>query len=367
MGVTRFTGTVVINDDTEVGDVWAVGERLTLERPHHSGDEAVVEGFVFPGLVDVHCHVGLDSAGAASAELTEKQAAADRDSGVLLIRDAGSPQDTSWVGEREDLPRLRRAGQFIARDKRYLRGYARELEDVNELPRVAAEEARAGDGWVKIIADWIDRSLGEEGDLAPLWPDDVLSAAIDAAHAEGARVTAHTFATEAVDGLLDGGIDGIEHGTGMTDSQIEVAAERGIPVTPTLMQIDQFQAFATQAEHKYPRFARRMRRMHGNRYQQVRAFYEAGVQLLVGTDAGGTISHGSIATEAAEIVTAGVPDAAVVAAASWQARSFLGVPGIDEGASADLVVFDDDPRHDIRVLGAPRAIALRGRRFDPRP
>ena len=37
-----------------------------------------------------------------------------------------------------------------------------------------------GDGWVKLVGDWIDRDIG---DLAPLWSDDVLKAAIDAAHA----------------------------------------------------------------------------------------------------------------------------------------------------------------------------------------
>ncbi len=39
-----------------------------------------------------------------------------------------------------------------------------------------AQEAARGDGWVKIVADWIDRDLGPEGDLRPLWPDDVLTA-----------------------------------------------------------------------------------------------------------------------------------------------------------------------------------------------
>ena len=59
-------------------------------------------------------------------------------------------------------------------------------------------QARRGDGWVKLVGDWIDRG---EGDLAPEWPADVLAAAIAAAHEEGARVTAHTFGTDALPGL----------------------------------------------------------------------------------------------------------------------------------------------------------------------
>ena len=56
-----------------------------------------------------------------------------------------------------------------------------DLEDESQLPDAVAEQARCGDGWVKLVGDWIDRGVG---DLAPLWSDDVLKAAIDAAHAE---------------------------------------------------------------------------------------------------------------------------------------------------------------------------------------
>jgi len=49
-----------------------------------------------------------------------------------------------------------------------------------------------------------------------------------------------------------------------------------------------------------------------------------------------------------------------VAAASWRTRAWLGVPSIEEGASADAVVYTADPRVDVRALAAPRAVILRG-------
>ena len=58
-----------------------------------------------------------------------------------------------------------------------------------QLPDAVAEQARRGDGWVKLVGDWIDR---EVGDLAPLWSDDVLKAAIDAAHARTAPASPRT-------------------------------------------------------------------------------------------------------------------------------------------------------------------------------
>ncbi|WP_309135083.1 amidohydrolase family protein [Cellulomonas sp.] len=362
MAVTHLRGTVVLGDEHEVGEAWVVGDRLTLERPAGAPD-AVLEGWVLPGLVDVHCHIGLASDGAVDAATAERQALADRDSGVLLVRDAGSPAGTGWVHERADLPRLIRAGRHLARPKRYLRHYGRELDDVRELPAAVREEAARGDGWVKLVADWIDRDLGDDGDLRPLWPDDVLVDAVAAAHDAGARVTAHTFATESLDALLDAGVDCLEHGTGATPDQVDRIAAAGVPVTATLLQVGQFEAIAAQGEARFPRFAARMRAMHARRHAHVRDLHDAGVRVLVGTDAGGTIGHGRIADEVAEMVAAGVPARDVVAAASWRTRSWLGVEGVAEGASADVVVYEADPREDVRVLAAPAAVVLRGTRY----
>lgn len=357
MGNFHLTGPVIVDADTVLNEAWVEGGVLRLTAPA-SGEFEVIDGVVVPGLVDVHCHVGLDSGGELPPELALKQATMDRDAGTLLIREPGSPSDTSFLHVIPTAPRLIRSGRFIARPRRYIRGYAREIE-VADLPRVAAEEARAGDGWVKLIADWIDR---DEGDLTPLWPADVLAKAVAAAHAEGARVTAHAFSTEAIDGLLAAGIDCVEHGTGMTAEQLARAAAQGVAVVPTLVQVGNFEGFAAQGEAKFPRYAARMRAMHERRYEHAHAMWEAGVQILVGTDAGGEVGHGSLPAECAELALAGIPASEILAAASWSARTFLGVDGIAEGASADVVVYENDPRGDIAALAEPRTVILRGER-----
>ncbi|QAY62248.1 amidohydrolase [Xylanimonas allomyrinae] len=357
----HLTGHVVLDDDHETGEVFVRDGRLHLTRPAPQvGAVRRLEGWVIPGLVDVHSHLGLGPDGGVDLETATEQAIADRDSGVLLVRDAGSPLDTRPLQRRADLPRLVRAAQHIARPKRYLRGFAVELDDVAALPGAVRAQARAGDGWVKIVGDWIDRDLGAGADLAPLWPADMLVEAVAAAHAEAARITVHTFAAEAVDDLLAAGVDCIEHGTGVTSDQAHTLAARGVPVTPTLLQIERFAAIADQAEGKYPVYARRMRALHARRFEQVRMLFDAGVPLLVGTDAGGSIGHGRIAQECALLVAAGIPAAEVVAFASWRARRFLGFGNLADGAAADLVVYPDDPRLDIGVLAHPTAVVLRG-------
>jgi len=362
----HVTGRILLDGDREVGEMWVRDGRLSLLRPTPQGSPATeISGWVLPGLVDVHCHVGLDAGGAVEEDTAVKQALADRDSGVLLVRDAGSPLDTSWMATRTELPRLVRAGRHVARPKRYLRHFGLELDDVADLPRVVREQARAGDGWVKLVGDWIDRDLGADGDLRPLWPRDLLVEAVEAAHAEAARVTVHAFSEEVVEDLLAAGVDGIEHGTGIPAELMPEVAQRGIRVTPTLLQVGQFENIAAQADGRYPVYAARMRRMHTRRYEQVRAMYDAGIPLLVGTDAGGTIDHGRLADECAELVRAGIPDAEVVAMATWRARAFLGHGAMVEGASADFVVYPDDPREDVEVLRHPSAVVLRGRVVAP--
>ena len=113
-------------------------------------------GWVLPGLVDAHCHVGLDAHGAVDEATSEQQALADRDAGTLLIRDAGSPatpagSTTATTCRASSGP----AGTSPAR-RRYIRNFAHEIEP-EDLVAYVRQEARRGDGWVKLVGDWIDR------------------------------------------------------------------------------------------------------------------------------------------------------------------------------------------------------------------
>lgn len=341
-------------------ELWVVDGRISYDRPARARDIRTVEGWALPGLVDAHCHVGLGPQGPVDRDVAERQALTDRDAGTLLIRDAGSPSDTRWADDREDLPKIIRAGRHIARTRRYLRGYAHEIEP-DDLVAYVAREARRGDGWVKLVGDWIDRDLG---DLAPSWPREAVEAAIAEAHRLGARVTAHCFAESSLRDLVESGIDCVEHATGLTEDLIPLFAERGVAIVPTLVNIATFPRLAEGGEQRFPRWAAHMRRLHERRYDTVRSAYEAGIPVFVGTDAGGSLPHGLVAAEVAELVTAGIPPLDALAATTWAARDWLGRPGLDEGAPADLVVYDEDPRADVRVLAAPRRIVLDGRVVD---
>jgi imidazolonepropionase-like amidohydrolase len=126
------------------------------------------------------------------------------------------------------------------------------------------------------------------------------------------------------------------------------------------VNIATFPDIADRGEEKFPRYAAHMRALHARRYETVRAAYEAGVPIYTGTDAGGSLPHGLVAQEVAELVAAGLPPLAALDAATWAARRWLGRPGLVEGAPADLVAYDADPRADVAALAHPAAIVLRG-------
>ncbi|MCW2858125.1 MAG: amidohydrolase [Marmoricola sp.] len=349
----KFSGPVL--PEGEVADLYVVDGHITYERV--AGATTVARGWIVPGLVDAHCHLGLDDDGPTDLGTAEAQALADRDGGALLIRDCGSAMDTRWIQQRADLPHLIRAGRHIARSRCYIRNYADEVEP-DGLVAAVVREAGRGDGWVKLVGDWISR---DAGDLAPSFPAEVFAAAIEAAHDHGARVTAHCFGSDVLDGLIASGIDCIEHGTGLTPALVAEMAQRGVALVPTVMQLDKFPEYAEAGREKFPAYASTMTDLFGRRRDTIMTAYEAGVALYAGSDGGGVAKHGNLAGEVIAMADIGLPVEYALGAASWRAREWLGRnPTLSEGAPADFVVYPRDPLADLGVLAEPAAIVLRG-------
>jgi imidazolonepropionase-like amidohydrolase len=345
----------VVLPEGEYRDLWVV-DGLIRTEPVAEAQTVATGVWLMPGLVDAHCHVGLESQGAVSDDRAEEHALAERAAGALLLRDAGSAADTRWMDQRVDLPKIIRAGRHIARPKRYLRNYGEEVEPDELIAEVERQAAR-GDGWVKLVGDWIDRDVG---DLTPLWPTDVAEAAIARAHELGCRVTAHVFGEQAASELVAVGIDGIEHGTGIDDATIVLMAEHQVALVPTMIQLDNFEMYAQSGEDRYPGYATHMRALYASRIERFGKALDAGVPIYAGTDAGGYLPHGLVAQEIAALGQFSSPEYAL-GAGSWRARAWLGHPSrLSEGAQADLVVFDADPRLDLAVLSAPSHVILRG-------
>ena len=181
------------------------------------------------------------------------------------------------------------------------------------------------------------------------------------AHENGARVTAHVFGEQALPDLIGSGIDCIEHGTGLSADLVDQMVANGVALVPTAKQLNNFPGYAEAGRSKFPGYADHMMRLYETRREVIGAAYEAGVAIYAGTDAGGVLPHGLIGEEVVELATYGLSAEDALGAASWRARTWLGLDdNLSEGSTADFVVFDADPLQDLSVLGSPTRVVLRG-------
>lgn len=341
-------------------DLFVVEGRLSFV-PAQGATTVLDGGWLLPGLVDAHAHLALASPAdgtATAAERVEASARAQLMAGVLLIREPGGPDRSSTlVGPGRNLPRTITAGRFLAPPHGYFTGMAREVAAA-DLARAVAEEAGAGSGWVKLIADFVDPA----GRLIANWTPETLAAAVSAAHQCGARITVHAILEETIVAAVEAGVDGVEHGTGMPLDLLPVLAHRGVAWVPTMLISDAVRAWAGQA--MAPSVAGRVNAWLDGLGTVVAAATRAGVRVLAGTDAG-LVPHGMVSAEVGLLLAAGVPADVAVGAASWDARSYLGLPGIEEGAPADIVAFGDDPRMHPGTLNRPIVTLLDGRLLVP--
>jgi imidazolonepropionase-like amidohydrolase len=330
-------------------DVFVVDGRITFQ-PQENATTLLKSGYILPGLVDAHAHLALASparGGASEQEQVRASARAQLEAGVLAIREPGSPNYLSEkIGPQEGLPRLFTAGRFLAPRGRYFPGLAREVDDAR-LPEAAEEEAKRGNGWVKVIGDFTD----SDGRLSPNYKLESLTKAVQRVHALGARIAVHATSPEIIGMVIEAGFDSIEHGMGIREDHLAAMSRRRIVLVPTLVILEQGPHFLPHLGLTHDELEQELG-LFKKQPEMVRRAFEAGVTILAGTDAG-LVAHGLIAKEIHLLREAGLPQEAALAAGSWEARRYLGLPCIEEGAPADITAYPDDPRGDPEVLLRP--------------
>jgi imidazolonepropionase-like amidohydrolase len=185
---------------------------------------------------------------------------------------------------------------------------------------------------------------------------ELLTAVVAAVHGAGGRVAAHCQTAEGSHNAVRAGVDSLEHGWYLDRDLLDLMARNGTAFVPTLsVKGNKLAEFL--ARESSPRQDWLVKGWQGT-LANVRAAGEAGVTVLAGTDG---FPCGTVASEVEWLIRGGLPAEEALAGASWRARSWLGLPGLVDGAPADLIAYDVDPTRDPRVLAHPSAIILRGR------
>ena len=354
----------MLPDGDRPTDLWIVNGRFSFTPQAGAEELAPAGGFALPGLVDCHAHLTLDLWGRGLEPGSEALVEANRRdqlaAGVLLLRDVGAIGGATLGLPRDDgLPRLHPAGGFLAPPGGYFE--FGQFVAANGLAEAAAAQVAAGARWVKIVADW--QPIGPDGnpvgDTVPNFPAGALATAVAAVHAAGGRVAVHTTGYEGLAMSVAAGVDSVEHGVAMDEPLLDEMARRGIAWTPTLTTVQQLADWATQAGETGR--AAWLNGAHAQVLPMIPRARARGITVLAGTDA---LPHGTVAREVAALQAAGLRPADALASASAAARAFLGEPGIEDGAPADLVLYTLDPRNDPETLARPALIMLGGRRVN---
>jgi imidazolonepropionase-like amidohydrolase len=193
---------------------------------------------------------------------------------------------------------------------------------------------------------------------------------------------------------IDAGATGIEHtARGMRDETIALMAAKKVTFTPTLVVLDwewkrgairgndqdvrriaMPEIMRTFLDPKSPLaemlgegdMASRMKAAFDGSLAQVGKAIRAGVPVIAGSDAGNPVTfHGiSLVRELELLAQAGMPLTDVLKAATSRAADRIGQPSlgrISAGATADLVVLQDDPTERVDAYRRVLSVYLGGR------
>lgn len=333
------------------------GALLPGGEPSHievgSGDrQHLPGGFASVGLVDAHCHltVGSDEIGPLLVDRETAEARLDHlaRTGVSAVRDVGGDRTITLplaaVAQR-GRPEVVACGRFLSSPGRY---FPRMYEPVHaeDLVQAIHAEVDAGARWVKLIGDFPGTdgiTVVRGSTIEPAFDIETVRAAIEAAHSRGVRVAAHTNSA-VVSELVTAGVDSVEHGTVITEADIDALARRGGAWTPTLCA-----SVTTMASDSET--ARRRRQATSEHLAAMLPLARAkGVRILTGSDVVGTVAR-----EVSLLVRHGLSTEQALAAATTEPRDYLGV-----GGSEDLVTYHLDPRSDPATVHEPAAVVVRG-------
>lgn len=312
--------------------------------------------WALPGLADCHAHLAADALTqvefSGEIEGIRRRAFAQVQAGIFLVIDKGW-RDEVVLSLRDDpeteRPHLQAAARIITGAAGYFPGFAVETDDAGLVNEVRASNSSGG--WVKLIGDWPQKGRGPVINFS----EEALAAAVNVAHAAGARVAIHAMAPETPTRAVRAGVDSIEHGLYLTPDDVESLGARGGAWVPTIGNtLDVIEMLGVGSSGA---------RILGQGLENIRRLLpdavEAGVAVLAGTDLG--LPHGELATEAVLLSTYGLNGKATVDAAGSAAYRYLGIPNMEPGASADLLLFDEDPSIDPMVLQRPLAGMRAGR------
>ena len=327
---------------------------------------------LIPGLMDCHVHYSGPGGPEWIARFTDplpeismravELAESSLRSGVTTARDVGAPQGVSIrlaqksrAGEIR-APNIRAAGTWIAHRGTYV-AFARHFGEPAELREAIRTEIEAGADLIKVaLAGWNEGALPQGAPEVP-FEEKLLAVAVEEAHRRGFKIACHANDAASCRIASRSGVDSLEHGMFLEPVDLDAMAKNKTYLVPTMSVWDAMLYYARAVDWPEARKKRAEELRNGSNVA-VNAAIKAGVQIALGTDAGGGAArHGRIAREAELMVEAGMKPRNALLAATSTAAGLIGENErgvIRLGKIADMVLLDSDP---LENIGGLRLIA----------
>ncbi len=356
-------------------DVVIEGGRIVEVGPGLDGDEVVdcTGKSLLPGLFDCHVHLMDTTLSALDWEsspfsLPFYEAIRNMEltlaAGITTVRDASGADLGVQVAQQRGLirgPRMQISITMISQTgghgdrwqasgcpAAYQWAHPGRPEGVadgpDEVRAKVREMIRAGADVIKIATTGGFFSARDDPRTAH-YRDAEIGVIVEEATAAGRYVMAHAQGTAGIKTAIRGGVRSIEHGLFLDEESIEMMADRGTWLVPTMTAS---LGLSEAIKSGVPIPAETAAKAHicaGAAETSVRAAVAAGVKIAMGTDAP-VYPHGKNLRELELLVQAGMKPAQALQAASLSAATLMGMEGelgtLEPGKRADLVIADGD-------------------------
>jgi imidazolonepropionase-like amidohydrolase len=232
------------------------------------------------------------------------------------------------------------------------------VDGPEEMRKMVRELIRNGADVLKVATSGGVLSPRDDPQHPHFRPEE-LEVLVEEAAAAGRWVMAHSHGAEATKHAVRAGIRSIEHGTFLDDEAVELMAENGTYLVPTLLASIAVLEAVESGVQLPEAVLEKERALIGVPESSFRRALAAGVKVAMGTDTG-VSPHGQNLRELELMVEYGMTPTQALVATTKTAAELMGVDDrlgtLEPGKIADVVVLEGDPL-DVSKMGE-RVVAV---------
>jgi imidazolonepropionase-like amidohydrolase len=337
---------------------------------------------VMPGLIDAHCHMTYGESMAQEEQdlYTSVESRTLRSAWNLKkvlysgVTGISQPGGSYFIGValREGIkagrvigPRMFSAGRYISTSNGLTDFYPDSVGPVeggigircNTLAEMTSEVRRQ----VKNGVDFVKLADSSWGELQAFTGEE-LKAVADLTHQLNRQITIHARGDAEMRAALLAGFDWVMHGNVMEQETIDILADTGTPLVPTLLLLHNWAQHGSAIGAPTP-IVEASRTLLERTKESLHRAHAAGAKFVSGTDTGFAFTpYGEWHAKELELLMqyAGLSSLEAIQAGTSNAAVTIGLEGqtgaVAPDMLADLLVIDGDPSLDVTILQDPASI-----------